>query len=204
MVSVCVCFITFHELTFDSVRDGDLHKTPKFLRAIATGTPIVTDKWLSDSAKAGKFLSVNAYKPSAPKQEKEWKFKLEDVFGQPQTPFEGYTIHFTTAAHAAYKIFTEIEQVCKAAGAEKVTKKKLDKSEKVIVLAMEEGDKEADKLMQDGVTCYIRDILPTSIFRGSLNLESDEFKIDAGASPGAGDVDASTAKETKTRRGRKT
>jgi len=163
-------------LTSFSVRDGDLHKTPKVLQAIATGTPIVTDKWLSDSAKANHFLSVNAYLPSAPSKEKEWRFKLEDVHGQPQTPFEGYTIHFTTALHALYKPFTEIEQVCKAAGA-KVTKKKMDqKNDKVIVLAMED-DKEADKLMEDGVTCYSRDLLPLSIFRGALDLDSDEFKL---------------------------
>lgn len=179
-------------LIIRSVRDGNLHKTPKVLQAIATGTPIVTDKWLADSAKAGHFLSVDAYKPSAPKQEKEWSCRLEDVLGQPQTPFEGYTIHFTTSLHSAYKPFTEIEQVCKAAGA-KVTKKKMDKSEKVIILAVDEGDKEAEKLMQDGVTCYKRDLLPFSILRGVLDLDSDEFKISAEDAP----------KETKKTRGKK-
>jgi hypothetical protein len=181
-----------------SVRDGDLHKTTKVLQAIATGTPIVIDKWLTDSAKAGHFLSVDAYRPSAPKQEKEWGFKLEDVIGRPQTPFKGYTLHFTTSAHAIYKPFTEIEQICKAAGAEKVTKKKLDKSDNVIVLATEEGDKDAEKLTQDGVTCYYRDILPKSIFRGNCDLESDEFKV------GAGDeAAASAAKETRPKKGRR-
>jgi hypothetical protein len=187
-------------LTTRSVRDGDLHKTSKLLQAIASGTPIVTDKWLTDSAKAGHFLSVDAYRPSAPKQEKEWRFKLEDVIGQPQTPFEGYTIHFTTSAHALYKPFTEIEQVCKAAGADKVTKKKMDKSGKVIVLAVEGEDKEAEKLMQDGITCYSRHLLSLSIIRGTLDLDSDEFKITAGPDG----EDASTSKETRTRRGRKT
>jgi hypothetical protein len=181
------------------VRDGDLHKTPKVLQAIAAGTPIVTDKWLIDSAKAGQFLSVDAYRPSAPKQEEEWKFKLEDVIGQPQTPFDGYTIHFTTSAHALYKPFTEIEQVCKAAGAQKVTtKKKVAKGDKVIVLAVEGEDKEAEKLMQDGVTCYYRHLLPMSIFRGTLDLDSDEFKIGVAAHD-----EVETTKEPRTRRGRK-
>ncbi|KAH4811539.1 hypothetical protein HBH61_091280 [Parastagonospora nodorum] len=181
------------------VRDGDLYKTSKVLQAVATGTPIVTDKWLTDSAKANQFLSVDAYRPSVPKQEKEWKFKLDDIFGQPQTPFEGYTIHFTTSAHALYKPFTEIEQVCNAAGAVKVTKKKMDKSGKVIVLAMEGEDKEAEKLMQDGITCYYRHLLPMSIFRGTLDLDSDEFKISAGGTDEAAD----TTKESRSRRGRK-
>jgi hypothetical protein len=187
-------------LTMRSVRDGDLHKTVKVLQAIATGTPIVIDKWLTDSAKAGHLLSVDAYRPSAPKQEKEWNFKLEDVIGQPQTPFKGYVLHFTTSAHAAYKPFTEIEQICKVAGAEKVTKKKMDKNNNgnVIVIATEEGDKDAEKLTQDGVTCYYRDIISKSIFRGNCDLESDEFKVGAG-----NDVAAGTAKETRTKRGKK-
>tara|TARA_R110002003_G_scaffold171_5_gene13903 strand:- start:2004 stop:2597 length:594 start_codon:yes stop_codon:yes gene_type:complete len=177
-----------------SVRDGELHKTPKILLAIANGTSIVTDKWLTDSAKAGHFLSVKAYMPSVPKQEKEWNINLISVAGQPQKVFEGYTVHFTTSSYSAYKTFAEIEQVCKAAGAAKVTKKKMDKSDKVIVLAAEE-DAEAEKLMQDGIVCYNRELLPISILRGSLDLDSDEFRLIAAA--------ASNAQETKPKRGRK-
>jgi hypothetical protein len=136
--------------------------------------------------------------PSAPKQEREWKFSLADVFGRPQTPFAGYTVHFTSAAHAKYQIFTEIEHVCKAAGAERVTKKKMDKSEKVVVFA-EEDDKEAEKLGTEGVKCYARDLLPTSIFRGMLDLDSDEFRIGAEVA----DAVASTTKGSKGKRGRK-
>jgi hypothetical protein len=177
-----------------SVRDGELHKTPKILLAIANGTPIVTDKWLTDSAKAGHFLSVRAYTPSVPKQEKDWNFNLISVAGQPQKVFEGYTVHFTTSLYSAYKTFAEIEQVCKAAGAAKVTKKKIDKSDKVIVLAAEEGA-EVEKLMQDGIVCYNRELLPISILRGSLDLDSDEFRLIAAA--------ASNAQETKPKKGRK-
>jgi hypothetical protein len=172
------------------VRDGDLRKSSKVLQAVATGVPIVTDKWLTDSAKATHFLSVDAYRPSVPQQERDWKFKLADVLGRAQTPFDGYTIHFTTSLHGIYKPFTEIEQVCKAAGAANVTKKKMDKSKKIIVLAMDDNDKEAEKLMADGVTCYNKDMIPCSIFRGAIDLDSDEFKITAIA-----------AKEPKKKRG---
>jgi hypothetical protein len=184
-------------LTPLSVRDGDLYKTPKVLKAIAAGIPIVTDRWLTDSAKATEFLAVDKYLPTAPKLEKEWDFKLKDVIGQPQTPFKGHILHFTTSAHALYKPFTEIEQICKAAGAEKVTKKRMDKSDNVIVLAAEDNDTEVEKLVQDGARCYYRGIIPKSIFRGNFELDSNEFKL------GAGDAAAtSTSKESKTRRER--
>jgi hypothetical protein len=164
-------------LTHRSVRNGDLHKTPKVLHAIARGVPIVTDNWLLDCAKAERFLSVHLYKPSASDQEKEWKFKLDDVLGQPQSPFEGCTIHFTKSLKAIYKPFSEIEEVCKAAGAKKVTSARMDKTGDVIVLAKDDDDAEVQKLMQDGVTCYTRDLVTFSILRGSLDLDSKEFQI---------------------------
>jgi hypothetical protein len=180
-------------LTGFSAKDGDLRKTPKVLLAIAHGIPIVTDKWLLDSAKATHFLSVSAYKLSAPKQEKHWNFKLDDILAQPQTPFEDHTIHFTKSLKAYYKPFTEIEAVCKAAGA-KVTSSRMKKTGDSIVLALDNEDPEAQKLMQDGVKCYHRDLIAYSIVRGSLDLDSDEFRIGGGA--------AESPKEKK-RKGRK-
>jgi hypothetical protein len=161
------------------VKDGELKKTSKVLLAVAQGIPIVTDKWLLDSAKATHFLSVSAYKLSAPKQEKQWKLKLDDIWGQPQTPFQGCTIHFTKSLKGSYHPFTEIEAVCKAAGAKSITSLRMNKTGDTIVLALEEDDAEAQKLVQDGVTCYHRDLITYSILRGSLDLESDEFRIAA-------------------------
>ncbi|KAF1945963.1 hypothetical protein EJ02DRAFT_395251 [Clathrospora elynae] len=181
------------------IRDGDLPKKAKVLRAIARGVPIVTDKWLLDSAKAVHFLSLAAYKPSVPKQEKEWKFKLEDVLGQPQAPFKRINIHFTKSLKAVYQPFTEIEEVCKAAGANKVTSARINKTEDFIVLAKEDDDAEAQKLMQDGVRCYTRDLLTHSIFRGLLDLDSDEFRIDSGAVAAAGATDAPKEKKKRGR-----
>ena len=178
-----------------SVRDGELHKTSKLLLSIARGTPIVTDKWLLDSAKAEQLLPVAAYIPVVPKQEQEWNIKLEETAGQPQTPFEGYTVHFSKSLKAVYSPFTDIEQVCKAAGAKKVTSSRMDKSGDVIVLVKDEEDVEVEKLAQDGVKCYTRDLITHSIFRGVVDLDSDEFRV--GAS------DASAPKEVK-KKGRKT
>ncbi|KAI8943115.1 hypothetical protein NX059_001146 [Plenodomus lindquistii] len=167
------------------IRDGELAKTPKLLLSIARGIPIVTDKWLMDSAKAGHFLDTNAYIPSAPKQEKEWDIQLDRVIGRPQTPFEGYTIHFTKAVKDTYGAFTEIETVCKAAGAKKTiaSTARLSKDGMSIVIAINDGDAELEKLLQDGVTCYYKDLIPQSILRGVLDLDSAEFKIEVDTAP---------------------
>lgn len=180
------------------VRDGDLQKKTKVLYAIARGIPIVTDAWLLDSAKEGRLLSLSAYKPSTSKQEEDWGFSFNDVFGQPQTPFEGYTIHFTKNLRGVYESFSEVVAVCKAAGAKNVTSTRMDTTGENIVLANNyEDDPEVQKLTKDGITCYTKDLFTISIFRGYLDLGSDEFKIKA---PNA---DNTPSKEKK-KRGRKT
>jgi hypothetical protein len=181
-------------LTGSSAKDGDLRKTSKVLLAIAHGIPIVTDKWLLDSAKATYLLSISAYKLSAPKQEKDWNFKLDDVLGQPQAPFKDHTMHFTKSLKASYKPFTEIETVCKSAGVKSITSKRTIETGDTIVLALDDEDPEAQKLIQDGVKCYHRDLIAYSILRGSLDLDSDEFRIEGAA--------AEAPKEKK-RKGRK-
>lgn len=184
------------KLTYDSVRDGGLQKKPKVLYAIARGVPIVTDKWLLESAKAGRLLPLDAFRPSVSKQEKEWNFSLDGVFGQPQTPFEGYNVHFTKSLKATFESFSEIEAVCKAAGAEEVTSTRANKTGNSIVLANNEDDADVQKLIKEGATCYTKDLLIYSILRGALDLDSDDFKI----------IDTATAKtppKEKKKRGRK-
>ncbi|KAI4952766.1 hypothetical protein J4E91_003239 [Alternaria rosae] len=181
------------------VRDGDLQKTTKVLYAIARGIPIVTDKWLYESASANRLLAVSAFKPSIPKQEEEWKIKLDDVLEKPQSPFTDYAIHFTKSLKTRYASFSDIEAVCKAAGAKSVTTgaTKLKKTGNTIVLAEDGDDAEAQKLIKDGVTCYTKDFFTYSILRGVVDLESEEFKIEGAAAA------ETPSKEEKKKRGRK-
>lgn len=151
----------------------------KLLEAVALGIPIVTDKWLLDSAKAGQFLALHDYQPSVLQQEKEWNFQLDKVWGKPQSPFDGYTMYFTPDLQKSYSDFSEIREVCKTVGA-KVASKKTSKGEKFIVLAKEDKDKEVEKWIQDGVTCYTKDLLTNSILRGEVDLDSQEFVIGQG------------------------
>ncbi|EFQ94605.1 hypothetical protein CFE70_004851 [Pyrenophora teres f. teres 0-1] len=178
------------------VREGGLQKKPKVLYAIARGIPIVTDKWLLESTRAGHLLSLSDFKPCASKQEKEWNFSFDGVFGQPQTPFEGYNVHFTKSLKATFESFADIEEVCKAAGAKDVTSTKMNKTGNSIVLANNDEDADAQKLTKEGITCYTKDLLIYSILRGVLDLRSDDFKI----------TEADTAKtpsKGKMKRGRK-
>ncbi|KAI4627237.1 uncharacterized protein J4E87_004580 [Alternaria ethzedia] len=181
------------------VRDGDLQKTTKVLYAIARGIPIVTDQWLLESASAKRLLAVSAFKPTIPKQEEEWKIKLDDILEKPQTPFADFAVHFTKSLKTRYASFSDIEAVCKAAGATSVTTgvTRFKKTADTIVLAGDGDDAEAQKLIKEGVTCYTKDFFTYSILRGVVDLESDEFKIEGTA---AGET---PSKEQKKKRGRK-
>lgn len=150
----------------------------KVIQAVALGVPIVTDKWLSESAKADGLLDLASFKPSVTKQEKEWNFSLEKVWGVPQNPFVGYALYFTPALKKTYANFREMEKACQTLSA-KLIPKRTSKNDKIIVLAAEDGDFEADKIIGDGEACYHKDLLTTSILRGNLDLDSDEFRIKA-------------------------
>jgi hypothetical protein len=151
----------------------------KVIQAIALGVPIVTDKWLFDSAKAEAFVDLSSYKPSVPEQEKEWGFSLGKVWGAAQSPFKGYSLYFTPALKKSYNNnLKEMERVCQTVGAKVVTKR-TSKTAKIIVLASDEEDPDAEKTIEDGEACYHKDLLTISILRGALDLESDEFKITA-------------------------
>lgn len=148
----------------------------KVIQAVALGVPIVTDKWLSESARADGLLDLASFKPSVTKQEKEWNFSLDKVWSIPQNPFTGYALYFTPALKKTYKNFREMEKACQTLSA-KLVSKRTGKNDKIIVLAAEDGDPEADKMIKDGEPCYHKDLLTTSILRGNLNLDGDEFKI---------------------------
>ncbi|CAI6332728.1 unnamed protein product [Periconia digitata] len=160
------------------IKSGVLVRTPKLLHSIALGIPIVTDAWLVDSTTEGHFLPLEDYKPLCEKQEQDWGFDIEKIWGVPQDSlFAEYTIVFTPALKAKYKVFTEIENVCRAAGAAKVlvkvpgTKEESD-PKGTIVLAVGTEDTKAFKGRM-----FDKEFLPRAILRGRVEVESEEFRI---------------------------
>ncbi|KAF9739128.1 hypothetical protein PMIN06_002240 [Paraphaeosphaeria minitans] len=155
------------------IKVGPILKTPKLLRAVTRGTPIVTDKWLTDSALTGRFLPLDLYIPPG----------LSAVWKVPQSRLlDSYTVFFTPALKAQYKTaFTDMEKLCKAVGVRRVVSKKpgskdlYDKD--AIFLAEAEGDKDVPALLEAGHTCYTKDFLTHSIVAGEVNLASEEFRV---------------------------
>jgi hypothetical protein len=174
-----------------SVRDGPIRKSVKLLSCIALGIPIVTDRWLTESARKKQLLAVKDFIPKVPKQEKEWRFSLQAIWGRPQNRLlDGYTVFFTSALAKTYQDFSEVERLCRLVGASKVHKSarsagSMKDSDKVLVFGLEDQDVECAALLKGGRPVYSRDTLASSILRGGFDLDSDEFMIQPGGSPKA-------------------
>lgn len=151
---------------------------------MAIGIPIVTEKWLSDSAKRKQFLSQHNYIPSNPEQEDEWNYSLRRIWSQKQPDlFKGYTIYFTPALKQLYDSFKDIEYLCKLAGARRTMSKPgrevMVVDDQTILLGLAEKDPDSKNLVGRDFTCFSKDFLTFAIMRGEANVESDEFKITA-------------------------
>jgi hypothetical protein len=170
------------KLTQGSVRDAPLRKSTKLLLAIVLGIPIVTDKWLSDSARQKRFLSQHKYSPLISEQEQEWKFSLERIWAQKQPElFKGLTIQFTPALKQHYDSFRDIEYLCKRAGARRIMSKPASEvmviDDQTILLGLEEKDPDCKLLIEKGFKCFSKDFLTMSILRAQADTDSDEFTI---------------------------
>ncbi|KAF2816854.1 uncharacterized protein BDZ99DRAFT_564685 [Mytilinidion resinicola] len=171
---------------------SEVKKTGKLLRAIVLGVAIVTDDWFISSHAMGRLLNPDRFAPRDHKNEKAWGFSLYDVLGKEQrTIFSGMTICFTPAMKEHHNSFiTEMRDIVLEAGAEKVITRAAtgvkDDGNTIVIAVSDEKDTNAAILQDRGMTCYTRDLLSTSILRGSLDLESDEFIIKPDSSHGAG------------------
>lgn len=95
---------------------------------------------------------------------------------------EGKTVWITPALKKEYGSgYREIEDVAHKVGAKKVVSKPardLKSADNCIVLALEQRDLDAITLHEKSIDCYQKELLSVSIFRGSLDLDSHEFRIE--------------------------
>lgn len=153
------------------VGDGDVKKTSKLLLSLLLEKTITTDSWLSKSASVGKVLDPAAYTPP----------DLELEIDRRQL-FKGKTIFVTPSLKKDYGSsgFKEVQDLARLAGAEAMVSKtpRTPKDvEGMVVLGLGKDDLDSIGLMDKGVECYSRELLSTSILRGSLDLGDDEFKL---------------------------
>ena len=165
---------------------GEIRKSASLLLAVAFGKMIVTDRWASKSLKAGHLLDPAAFLPSDPSREEEWKFQMSEISGHPREDvFAGKTLYVTPTLKKEYRDsgFKEIEEIVRACGAASVISrpaKDFPEDQTIIILVSKYKDPDASVLQKDGRPCFYKDLLSMSVLRGSLQLQSDEFRVHAG------------------------
>ncbi|KAI9790966.1 MAG: hypothetical protein M1835_000616 [Candelina submexicana] len=171
---------------FLCVGSGELKKTTKLILSVALGKTVVTDNWVVDSSRAGHLLDPTPYLPSDPAREKLWGFNLKDAIERGKEGvqvFDGWTIYLTPSLKRELKDPKELQQIAVAAGADDVilhgpTKPAKNLSEKSLVLGSSEHDDDAAAgLVKKGWTLFDKEIVSLSMLRGSLAIESEEFKL---------------------------
>ncbi|KAL8640520.1 MAG: hypothetical protein Q9228_002560 [Teloschistes exilis] len=166
------------------VGKGELKRTSNLILAVLQGKDIVTDDWIVQSAKKDHMLDTAAFIPKDAAREREWGFSLAEAIDRgrhSKKPFKGWVINFTPAAKKELgKTWTELKDVCLAAGAESVEARKVpEKLDGTIVVAAAAKEADGAALEEGGWRMYSKDIVSFSALRGVLDPESDEFLMDA-------------------------
>ncbi|KAL9580240.1 MAG: hypothetical protein Q9212_004612 [Teloschistes hypoglaucus] len=167
------------------VGKGELKRTSNLILAVLLGKDIVTDDWIVKSAKKDHVLDTALFIPKDAAREREWGFSLAEAIDRGRRgkkPFKGWVINFTpTAKKELGKTWTELKEVCLAAGAESVEARKVpEKLSGTIVVAAAAKEPDGAALEEGGWKMYNKDIVTFSALRGLLDPDSDEFLMEAG------------------------
>jgi hypothetical protein len=162
---------------------GGLKKTPKILRAVALGKPIVTEDWARQCAKQKSFLHLEKFLARDEEKEKEWGVPESWSGGEESRAdlMKGYTLYITPSLKNDYGTgYKDIEDLAKLVGVKKVISKPSrdapEDEESTVLLGLHHGDLDLIALHGKGRKVYEKDFLPMSILRGKLC--SDDFDIE--------------------------
>lgn len=164
----------------------ELKKTGRLLLAVAMGKYVITDEWAKKSAEQGRLLDPRDYLARDPVREKEWGTDLTEACERGQKnakPLLGRKILFTPfVAKDLGKGFGELKDIAKVTGAAMVQARlprPCDQRKDTLIISSE-LDPDLDNLNREGWRCFSTAMITTSVLRGVIDPESDEFIINGG------------------------
>ncbi|KAI9813478.1 MAG: hypothetical protein M1827_004154 [Pycnora praestabilis] len=169
---------------FLCVGKGALKRTGKLILSVCFGKNIVSDDWIVESSRAGCLLDPGQYLPSDPGAETQWHFSLQAAIErgkQRLRVFEGWNLHFTPALKRENEsAFDELKQIALGAGANtvvaKLPREKAKELNKTLIFASED-DIGLEPLLDGGWAVHSKELISSSILRGTLEVSNDEFKV---------------------------
>lgn len=175
---------SFDDATCLCVGKGELKKTSKLISAVLLGLDIITDDWVTDSARLKKLQDTHAYLARDPQRESEWGIKLDEAIERGRRKvrvFEGRNIAFTTKLkkELGNTNFADLKEIAVCAGARKVgtslPKESSDSNATTLIIgSLDDNDTPA---LQEK-RFFTKEMISLSVLRGHLDTESDEFLIE--------------------------
>ncbi|KAJ9603035.1 hypothetical protein H2200_012330 [Cladophialophora chaetospira] len=171
------------DATILCVPSGTLKKTSKLVMAVALGIDIVTEQWIAETHRLGKFPAIQGYLPADRPSEQEWKITLKDALARGKVGLthllSGVKVFFTKKLRTDLgKLERDFSQIATRLGAESVERrlpslKHVEKPPESRVLVIGARDDPQGSLVgQLGYTLFSKDILVMAALRGCLEKET--------------------------------
>jgi hypothetical protein len=155
--------------------------------AVAIGINIVTENWVEDSVRRGRFLSFDHYLPQA--VDKTWRCDLKEAVERGKNGLtrllDGTTVYFTQDLRQQLGILErEMAQIATMLGADSVErrlpalKNKDNLHPTSILIIGVPRDRQGAHIGRLGQPLFNKDILPMAALRGQVERNSPEFLIE--------------------------
>ena len=171
------------ECTVLCVGKGELKKTSKLIMAIMLGKEVITDDWVTQSARCNKLQDIEKYLARDPEREDEWAFNIRDAIDRGRQGFkvlQDWTVIFTASAkkEVGKSGFSDLKEIATYAGAKSILTTLPKKPPEELPFTLIIGTVEDVNSPALGKwKCYTRDIIGLSVLRGCLEIDSEEFLI---------------------------
>jgi hypothetical protein len=181
--------MTINDATVLCIPEGPVKKTGKLVMAVAKGIDIVTEKWIADSRRLGRFPSLGQYLPHDGVQQRAWRCNLRDAIHRGKKGLthllSGTTVYLTKELRRSLgNLEQEISQIAWILGAEAVERRLPALKDKdtlsqtgVLVIGVR-NDPQGGLVGRLGQVLFNKDILTMAALRGRLERDSEEFVIE--------------------------
>jgi hypothetical protein len=181
--------MTVNDATVLCIPEGPVKKTGKLVMAVAKGIDIVTEKWIADSRRLGRFPSLGQYLPHDGVQQRAWRCNLRDAIYRGKKGLthllSGTTVYLTKELRRSLgNLEQEISQIAWILGAEAVERRLPALKDKdtlsqtgVLVIGVR-NDPQGGLVGRLGQVLFNKDVLTMAALRGRLERDSEEFVIE--------------------------
>ena len=165
------------------VGKGELRKPSKLIMAIMLGKKVITDDWVTESARCNKLQSIEKYLAQDSEREDEWGFNIRDAVDRGRQGLkilQDWAVIFTASAkkEVGKSGFSDLKEIATYAGAKSILATLPKKPPEELPFTLVIGTVEdVDSPALGKWKCYTRDIISLSVLRGSLEIDSEEFLV---------------------------